>query len=359
MRIISTGDIQISSKSIDIVTRYLDKVYNLVEDNDENDDVTILIPGDVFEYGTISNDHVPPSAILQPFIEFFDKISLLNEDYRLKGLPSSVSTVIVAGNHDKTYGVYPDAVHSLSRGSSGVFVWSDSVTNIDCSSVNFILVPWPNYLDTSEELIEQINNRVIDDKINYLVGHIRNPDAIYKTKTKLSCGVPMLNTKEFEKLRVEIGSIGDIHTHQCITGNIYYIGAAYQRHFGEAGNLSLIRETVVDGNKIISDEFYDVTEFEHIIIDIESPEDLNEILSSYEFTDHDKYRLNINYEVDELIRVPQGNISVKYLNRKKEERYEPMKILSIDEMLMQYNKACGTFNDEEFNELMEYYKNVT
>lgn len=358
--VVAIGDIQICPKSYKdtdyfLNTLVMDQVRAVAAD-------VVVLPGDLFEYSTYTNNHIPASTIIEPVTRFIEALACYipkNSFYQ-----RSSTVLIVDGNHDKTYGSFANA-NDIIKGSH-VRHCSNTIEKLGVGCVDFILVPWlmPHEYLSKIDVLDYIRSLADkskeDGRLPFLVAHLTAIGSESNShEIKPSDYSFCFSKEEIGSLGIEWGVLGDIHKAQTVVNNIDYMGSIKQRNFGEAGNLSLIRTyEIVSPTEITFDDI-DVTDLlpRYHILSFKDQETLTKALQTTEFLDRDKYRLDLPFEP--LTRIKASNIFYKIdlpkktktaLDLGKSIKTDPVSLLSL------YNTQTKEFSPVDMSKVISFFK---
>jgi DNA repair exonuclease SbcCD nuclease subunit len=355
--ILAVGDVQICPKSyvaIDsILTQFVTKILEIRDKYQER--IVVVFPGDIFEYNNYSNSYVPPSMVIEPIAKF---LRVMEEN--------QVNVVMVAGNHDKTYGDFSNAT-DIFKGNS-IYNISDEIKEIELDGVSFIMVPWllNHQYSNRKEVVDKIRTLAKEAKeksnLPILVGHLRvlgSEEKQYKVKNSNYSFV--FSKEELNSTGIEYGILGDIHKHQNVVKKIDYIGGIRQRHFGESENPSLVRHlhiTNLNGNWSVTDNYEEIIGIsKYIVIQIESEEKLMEILKQ-EFDPIHQYRLEMNFETQ--IRSPFLNVHFRCTKPSAIKKQKTTQIigskLTHTAMIKLYNDVVQELSASELQDVINFFQ---
>jgi DNA repair exonuclease SbcCD nuclease subunit len=309
-QILALGDVQVCPQSYAIVDRFFDKLLELYNPN------VLVLPGDLFEYNSYTNNYIPASTVIQPYADFFKELT-----------NRGTQIIIVAGNHDKTYGDFSNAT-DIFRGPN-IHNTSDDICAVDIGPVRFICVPWlmMHQYESKEQVLGSIKN-LKSDLIPILVGHLRVIDAKdggYKVKKSEYSF--MFSVDDLADLGIEYGILGDIHKYQNVINKMDYIGSIRQRHFGESGNPTKVRLITIN-NGLVVDQYDDLSYLmpQYIIKQCATPDELEDFVQS-DLDSANQYRAEFNFETK--LRPPKANIKFRCLKDTSTNKHRKLNIQSL------------------------------
>lgn len=139
---------------------------------------------------------------------------------------AGITMYIIPGNHDKVdLNSEISYLHAVEKNASICLI--DKEYNEICDEINIIFLPYFKEKESYLNHLDKISKMIIKNKINILLTHI----SINGVQNNDGSTVENTITKDlFKKLnRVYVGHY---HNKQD-SGNIHYIGSAYQANFGE------------------------------------------------------------------------------------------------------------------------------
>jgi DNA repair exonuclease SbcCD nuclease subunit len=217
-----------------------------------------------------------------------------------------------------------------------------------------------------EEAKKHTNNIILNAHIN-IVGAVENNYTVVDTDFQLSPAELHILAEH----GIIAAFLGHIHKRQEFFPHFGYVGTLFQHDFREAGNSSGFDYVEISDGKILKHSFQKINVPEHIIINIDSLQDLEKVLSDQDNTMGDpdnKYMLKINAGIipsnfDIKIKNP-ANVKIQLLQTKNyQEQRTTKSAAEISEMkeldyIKLYCSDVKKMPKKEIDNTIKFYKDT-